>query len=148
MGRRDRFADLSYVALIASGFVLIFLGWNGAASYNDTPGQIPYLISGGLAGLAAVFYGCTAMIVRTIKRAQADQKSELQQIASAMKQVASSLSWGGNGNGSESADLVVVGASSFHLPTCRTITGRSEVARLPRTEAESQGLERCRICEP
>ena len=38
------------IGLALLGFLLIFLGWNGAGSYDDVPAQFPYLISGGIAG--------------------------------------------------------------------------------------------------
>ena len=40
-----------------AGFVLIFLGWNGAASNDRVEAQIPYVVSGGIAGLALVVSG-------------------------------------------------------------------------------------------
>ena len=40
-----------------AGVALILLGWNGAASYDRVESQMPYLISGGLAGLALVIIG-------------------------------------------------------------------------------------------
>ena len=41
-----------YIAtgITAIGFVVIFLGWNGAAEKDFVSGQIPYVISGGIAG--------------------------------------------------------------------------------------------------
>jgi hypothetical protein len=43
--------------LLPLGFVLIILGWTGAARSVDEWEQIPYLISGGLLGLALVVAG-------------------------------------------------------------------------------------------
>ncbi|HVM39429.1 MAG TPA: hypothetical protein VM618_01475 [Acidimicrobiia bacterium] len=50
-----------YIAagVTALGFLVIFLGWNGAAGKDFVSGQVPYLISGGLAGLGLVFVGLT-----------------------------------------------------------------------------------------
>jgi hypothetical protein len=56
------------VALVGLGFVLMFLGWNGAAGKDYTQGQIPYLISGGLAGLGLVLCGLTVVIVQAVRR--------------------------------------------------------------------------------
>ena len=42
------------VGLCALGFLLVFLGWNGAASVDRIQSQFPYLISGGIAGLCFV----------------------------------------------------------------------------------------------
>ena len=45
-----------------AGFVLIFLGWNGAASYDTVSAQMPYLVSGGIGGLALVVVGAGLMV--------------------------------------------------------------------------------------
>jgi uncharacterized membrane protein len=43
--------------LLIAGFVLMFLGWYGAAHTPRQIEQIPYLISGGFIGLGLVFLG-------------------------------------------------------------------------------------------
>jgi hypothetical protein len=43
--------------LIPLGIVLILIAWDGAAHAKVDQGQIPYLISGGLAGLGAMIIG-------------------------------------------------------------------------------------------
>jgi hypothetical protein len=56
------------VALIALGLIMIFLGWNGAAGAEaavDLRAQFPYLISGGLFGVALV--GAGLVLVRTFE---------------------------------------------------------------------------------
>jgi NADH:ubiquinone oxidoreductase subunit 6 (subunit J) len=42
---------------VLAGFVLMFLGWYGAAHTARQIEQIPYLISGGFVGLGLVFVG-------------------------------------------------------------------------------------------
>ena len=42
---------------VVAGFVLMFLGWYGAAHTARQIEQIPYLISGGFVGLGLVFIG-------------------------------------------------------------------------------------------
>lgn len=56
------------VGITALGFFAIFLGWNGAASKNFVAGQIPYVISGGLAGLGMVLTGLTIALSEARKR--------------------------------------------------------------------------------
>ena len=45
-----------------AGLAVIWAGWNGAASYNDLRKQFPYLISGGVTGLALVIIGVGLMV--------------------------------------------------------------------------------------
>src|SRR5437764_5353260 len=68
--------------LIPLGIVLILLGWSGVSHTTDTFEQTPYLVSGGMLGLALVFAGgfCyfaywQTQVVRAIRRDAADVKS-------------------------------------------------------------------------
>jgi len=45
------------IAYCLAGLFLVFLGWNGAATYDRVSAQLPYLISGGVAGLCLVVIG-------------------------------------------------------------------------------------------
>ena len=47
------------VALIVVGFLLIYLAWNGAAEKDFIQGQFPYLLSGGVSGIAFILCGLT-----------------------------------------------------------------------------------------
>lgn len=72
------------VALIGLGFVLIFLGWNGAAGKDYTPGQIPYVLSGGVAGLALVLCGLAVVIVQAVRREATLLAAKLDRLAQAL----------------------------------------------------------------
>lgn len=151
--RASRYADSIPVALLVAGFILIWLGWNGAASLDYTQGQIPYMISGGMLGLGLVFFGATSLIIQTIKKGQAKQLSELEALSKATQRVAAMLTFtvadGASANGSgRNPDLVVAGAASFHLPGCRLVQKREGALRIPRDEAQEVGLEPCRVCNP
>ena len=50
-----------------AGFFLIFLGWNGAASNDREPAQIPYLISGGIGGLGLVVVGSALIVAHSLR---------------------------------------------------------------------------------
>lgn len=147
--RRKKSSFGEYVPLVTLiiGFLLIGLGWNGAASVDFTQGQIPYLISGGLIGLGMVFFSAAALIVQVMKRGQAQQNAELAAIHRTLERLAGTISLQGNGEVTN-GELVVAGSSSFHLPNCRTVGGRTNMPRIPREEAVSEGLEPCRICNP
>ena len=72
------------VALVGLGFVLIFFGWNGAAGKDYTQGQIPYLISGGVAGLALVLCGLAVVIVQAVRREAVLLAAKLDRLAEAL----------------------------------------------------------------
>ena len=52
------------IGLCLLGFLVIFFGWNGAASQDYLPAQLPYLISGGAVGLGIVVIGASLVIVQ------------------------------------------------------------------------------------
>jgi hypothetical protein len=68
--------------LIPLGIVLILLGWSGVSHTTDTFEQMPYVVSGGLLGLALVFAGgfsyfayWQTQVVRAVRRDAADIRS-------------------------------------------------------------------------
>src|SRR5438874_2259163 len=70
--------------LIPLGIVLILLGWSGVSHTTDTFEQTPYVVSGGLLGLALVVAGgfCyfgywQTQVVRAVRRDAADRRLEL-----------------------------------------------------------------------
>lgn len=108
----------SYLAtgMIVVGFSIILLAWNGAAELDRLPGQFPYLLSGGMAGLGFVVTGVAVHIIqtlRTLTAQRATQMAELQRHVDALPEVlaaaapqAPAASSGGhhNGNGVHAPD--------------------------------------------
>lgn len=139
----------TYVAVgaIGVGFLMIFLAWNSASAIDYTQGQIPYLISGGVGGLALVILGAIVLTVQNARRDRAALQRELAKLSAALDRVVRGAVLQGDGQLSVDG-LVVAGASSFHLPTCRLVAKRDDAERIPRAEAEERGLEPCRICKP
>lgn len=124
-----------------AGLTVIWAGWNGAASYNDIRKQFPYLISGGIAGLALVVIGVGLMVIQSQRadRVQLEANlSELRLILEGMTGVAAT-------NGSADAALVVAGPSAYHRPSCRLVAGRDLRTMTPE-QAVAAGLEPCRVC--
>jgi hypothetical protein len=60
------------LVLVVSGFVVLFLGWNGAAGVDFVQGQVPYLISGGLVGMGLIGAGLTVVNVQARRQDQAE----------------------------------------------------------------------------
>lgn len=133
------------VAVIAVGFVAIFLGWNGAASFNDLRQQFPYLISGGLAGLALVVVGAALLVVDGARSDRAALQASLDELRHAIE--ASSASASSVAVSSDGGEAVVLGASSFHRTDCRMVQGR-DMPSGSREAAVADGKTACRICTP
>lgn len=143
------------IGIALAGFVLMFLGWNGAASYNFTPAQFPYLISGGLVGLGLVLVGAAVMIVQGQREQQARTLDALAELREGIERltlaVASTTGNGGSRTGSAAAaapGMVVAGPSAYHRPDCRLLDGREGLPTVAVEEAENQGLTPCRACDP
>jgi uncharacterized membrane protein len=96
------------VLLCLIGFIAIFFGWNGAASRNVIMSQFPFLISGGIAGLAIVVIGASMLIVQNAREDRTRLEATLERLISAVEH-----NTGGGGSApTGSAGLVLAGAAS------------------------------------
>ena len=69
-----------------AGFFLIFLGWNGAASNDREPAQIPYLISGGLGGLGLVVLGSALIVAHSLRADRVELRGAMEDLRSAVSE--------------------------------------------------------------
>lgn len=137
-----------------AGFIAIFLGWNGAASYDRVPSQFPWLISGGLTGVALTMIGASLIVVENNRRDRAVLKASLDEIRILLEHSPGVPS--ANGGFAPPtvkavavpADAVVAGSSSYHDPTCRLVADRPDLEVITTDEAEARDLTPCRICTP
>lgn len=129
-----------------AGFIVLFFGWNGAASHDRVPAQFPYLISAGLAGLGLIVVGAALIVVDGNRRTADDLRATIEQLRDALE-----ASGAASTNGVRSAvasGMVVAGASSYHRPDCHLVEGRDGARIISVDEAEEEGLSACRICKP
>lgn len=131
------------VAVIAIGLVVLFLGWNGAASFNDLRQQFPYLISGGLAGLSLVVIGAALLIVDGARSERVALQASIEELRHSIE----GLSLGAPALTGVDDEAVVLGTSSFHAVDCRMVQGR-DMPVGSREEALADGKTACRICTP
>lgn len=138
------------VVFCLAGLVLIWAGWNGAASYNDIRRQFPYLISGGVAGLALVVIGAGLFVVQSLRADRVQLEANLVELRAILERL--TLAPAGNGSEArgvaEGAPLVVAGPTTYHRPECRLVEGRDGLRTMSVEAAESAGLSPCRTCAP
>jgi hypothetical protein len=136
------------------GFLLIFFGWNGAASLDRVQSQFPYLISGGIAGLALVVIGAALIIVETSRDERESLRNEISNLREAIAEMGAPGKPSTNGRARAATPAAggrpqfVAGQHSFHRPDCRLLEGRGELERVSGAEAGERGLAACRVCEP
>jgi len=71
--------------LCGAGILLVFLGWNGAASVDRVEAQFPYLISGGIAGLSLVVMGVGLIVVQNQRADRALLQASLRELEAAIR---------------------------------------------------------------
>lgn len=147
--RWDKLGGLLGILYCLIGAVLIFLGWNGAASYDRVSAQIPYVVSGGIAGLALVVVGSALIITQSHRNDRASLQATLEDLREGLGRVAAAeevvaVAHGG----APGADVVLAGPNAYHRPSCRLIVGQAGVTPMNVASARQLGLEPCRICEP
>lgn len=133
------------VVMVAGGFVLMALGWNGAANYDNVQQQFPYLLSGTIPGLGLVMAGLTLALVQELRRATTMLASRLENVTDATSDSASAV--GPTGVPTDGS-TVVAGKTTYHLATCSIVSGRTDLQAMAPDDAVERGLAACRICEP
>jgi hypothetical protein len=105
------------IGYCVAGFFLIFLGWNGAASNDREPAQIPYVISGGIAGLGLVVVGAALIVAHSLRADRIELRGSIEDLRAAIERVeASSRAAGGSG------------ASGGYAPAPRATTAPDDVS--------------------
>lgn len=78
--------NMTAVGMMATGFLLIVLAWNGAASVDTIQQQFPYLLSGGVAGLGLIAAGIGLLLVQEQRRSMALLEHKLDQLLTTLSQ--------------------------------------------------------------
>lgn len=144
---RDRLAGVStgsarrpFPVLLGSllaplGLVLIFLGWLGASHTPLIEEQVPYLISGGLLGLALVVLGGFLYFAHWQTAVLDEVRAQTAEITAALRAGSAPVPFGGT-------LLTTAQGTLAHRPDCPVVRGRADLA--PATS----DLALCSICEP
>jgi hypothetical protein len=150
----DRWLLVVGGVLMPLGVVLILLGWLGASRTPLVFEQIPYMISGGLLGLALVVGGgfvyfayWQTMTVRELRRSREDLAAGLLRVQELLAERLSSPETPvAVPVPAQRTELVATAnGSMLHRPDCAAVAGRENLRAVT---AETPGLTPCRICEP
>lgn len=148
-GELDRWLLVAGGVLLPLGVLLIVLGWLGAAHTVLLFEQIPYLVSGGMLGLAFVVVGGFVYFAywqTLLVREGRDQHREL--IAS-LGRIETLLAAQGNADGPAATGrgtlLATPTGNMLHRADCSVVAGRTDLREV---RVGTPGFEPCRICQP
>jgi hypothetical protein len=150
---------LGYV-FVGIGLILLLTAYLGVSREVLVAKQIPYLVSGGLFGLAAVTLGSRLILIEDLRRdagrldrlerAVADLHSVLLSRADAPAPDQQGLLREGslNGHATEGQLLALSGGDSFHRQACPLVEGKTTAKPLTAVAAQRKGLRACPMCQP
>jgi hypothetical protein len=142
--------------LLALGFLCLILGWYGAANQNVVAEQIPYVVSGGLLGLAFIVLGGRVLLIEDLRRdsGRLDRVevmvAELHALLLARADAAGVDATGRAKQTTEPNPLVlqvISGSKTYHLPGCPLLAGKRNSSASVATVIK-RGLTPCLLCEP
>lgn len=160
MRQNDNGTTTTYLAvgLVTAGFVLMFIAWNEAAALDYVQGQVPYMLSGTLPGLALTVTGLTLALIQELRRIAASILDRLERLERSNVTPAAPLverapqapaaAPAAPAAATVGRDQVVATASTVHQPDCRIVAGRTDLTPMNPDDASNRGLTACRICEP
>ena len=152
-GRSDTRPDtwMLYVGgtLMPLGLLAIVLGWLGAAHTPLGFEQTPYLISGGILGLALVVSGGFVYFGYWQSLRIRESRQQSLELTAAVSRLETLLASSGatrtTGAVAGAAYLATPSGSIFHRPDCSVVAGRDDLIAV---DPGSTKLDACRICSP
>jgi len=140
--------------VIGVGLLLIGLGWNGMSGsggeINGVPNlnaQLPWLVSGGILGLALVVFGAALLIAHNARADRVRLEAKLGEILDSLS-VPIAAAAPASKPATRKPSGLVAGATAYHRAGCRLVEGRDDLETVTRGAAAAQGLRPCRVCKP
>jgi hypothetical protein len=145
---------LGYI-LIALGVLLILFGYLGVSREVYVGRQIPYVVSGGLLGLACVTLGSRLMLIEDLRRdsGRLDRLEravvDLHQVLLSRPDAPAPGQASPNGRVATPERLLTVpGGESFHRADCPILEGKDQQKTVTQETAKRKGLRPCPMCQP
>jgi hypothetical protein len=155
----DRWMLVLGGVLLPLGLLLVLLGWLGASRTVLVFEQLPYLISGGLLGVALVVAGgfvyfayWLTLLVRESRRGREELAAALARVEvlladAAARPVAGAAADGTAAPGAHGPGRLVATRTGtmLHRAACQVVAGREGLREVA---PDAPGFTPCRICEP
>jgi hypothetical protein len=150
-GLGDRWLLVLGGLLLPLGVLLVLMGWKGAA---DTPlvfEQVPYLISGGVLGLALVIAGIFLYFAYWLTLLVRENREGRAQLVAVLSRMETLLQEGGAAprtarTAAPGGALVATRTGTmYHRPDCVAVDGKADLRTVT---AGTPGLTPCKLCDP
>lgn len=145
----DRAILIAGAVAIALGIPLIIMGWYGASHTPYVFEQVPYLISGGLLGLALAIVGGLFYFSYWLTKQVQETRRQGEEARAALARVEKALVAGVRGETGPAASngslVATKTGTMIHRPTCVVVAHRKDLRRVAPDEP---GFEPCKICDP
>lgn len=151
--------------LAGLGALALFLGWYGVSGQALTARQLPYLVSGGLVGIALIVIAGVFLATEDWRR-QLARLDELERKVDDLHALLTTDLPVGGSNGTrpapvwtvehavatpaaDPADVVALpNGSVFHRPGCTLVAGKRAAGPVDVAAISRRGLTPCRVCDP
>ena len=144
---RENLRTLVALALVVVGVVFVILGWYGAANTNILTEQIPYLISGGLLGVALIIVAGLFASSASLERQNRELRRDLVRALGSAGKAGGRLELAASENPRDGKVFLVSGGRSYHFAGCPIVEGK-ESSTVTLEEAQGSGYETCKLCGP
>ena len=139
--------------LLPLGVLLVLVGWLGTARTPLVFEQVPYVVSGGLLGLALVVIGgflyfsyWQTLVIRALRDSSSELGASLLRIEALLAaDRAAGVASGGAVAAAPDALVATATGSMLHRPDCSVVMGRD---RLRPVAAGTPGMTPCSLCQP
>jgi hypothetical protein len=142
--------------LLPLGLAVIFLGWYGAAHTPFVFEQIPYLISGGLLGVALVTGGGMLFFGSWLARLSEQDRRASRELVEVLEGLRSDLRTS-RSSAAPTAPLALAAVNGrhtlvatptgtmVHTPECSVVARRADLLEVA---ADAEGYRACKLCDP
>ena len=147
-GMSERWLMVAGGVAIPLGILAVLVGWWGASHTPNLYEQIPYMISGGLLGVALVVAGGFFYFSHWLTEMARQAQRQSAELLAAVERLGDRVDHGAgptvNGHGGGVRLVATTRGTLFHRPACAVVVGKRGL----RSVVPDEGLEPCRLCDP
>jgi hypothetical protein len=140
--------------LVVLGGVALLLGWFGVSGQSLTAKQLPYLVSGGLVGIALIVIAAVFLATDDFRRQMSrinDLERKVNDLYTLLVEAAGEAPPAQRGESAPAASwdvMALPSGSSYHRASCALVAGKPEAVSVSDTEISGRRLSPCRVCSP